>query len=569
MGRSKGESVLGLFDDYVVVDIETTGLNPRLDSIIEIGALRVKNGEIVDKFNTLMRPAYFNQVNNKTSDDVDYVSWQGKTGYFIDGFIISLTGITNKMLLTAPEPKTAIDDFFSFINNDDIIIGHNVNFDINFLYDAYDKFFHKDFDNNFLDTMKLSKHALKSLQNHRLEDLSNYFNIDYRNAHRALEDCIITNQCYCKLKDYICTNNIALPSPNSRINSTNSMSDEISTNEISDSDSVHDIWETWSGIHELSDQKKRLATAKKSDFTIISLDQTQGTATFSGSYGVYETTLKSCDCMDFSRRGKPCKHMYKLALECDLLSDSVKTESVSGVTAEAPEPAEKIIIPPTVSVKQLSYIDFGKSTGDVERFLNYSFFRVKGKDSYKIKRTFSEQEAVSSSERDGLIPPYSVIKMWPTPATKEQLEYMKSSGITIPDEINEDVANDIIARINGDDSIEAPEPWLVELATGLGKKFTSYIGRDGLMRSVFVGSGLRTSSALYAYAVKQNINGLPLGNMLTDPDRIKFYKFANNVIADKSLSKSLRGRDIYDFLKPKKGTKIYKAALAFLINDSI
>lgn len=216
MSRNKGNSILELLDDYVIVDIETTGLDPCYDQIIEIGALRVKDNKVVDKFNTLVQPSWFTIADDDVIEGIDYVSLNGKIGYFIDDFIINLTGITNEMLLTAPNTKTAISDFFSFINEKDIIVGHNVNFDINFIYDVYSELFNKEFKNDFLDTMRLSKCSLKDLEHHRLKDVSKFFNINYKNAHRAFTDCEITNQCYMLLKDYIIANNIALKKRNTK-----------------------------------------------------------------------------------------------------------------------------------------------------------------------------------------------------------------------------------------------------------------------------------------------------------------------------------------------------------------
>ncbi len=210
MDRNKGNSVLGLIDDYVVVDIETTGLDSRYNHIIEIGALRIKDNKVIDKFNTLVQPDGFIIEYDEPDENIDYISLNGKTGYFIDDFIIELTGITNKMLLTAPNTQTAISNFFSFINPNDTIIGHNINFDINFIYDVYLEYFNNEFKNNFLDTMRLSRHSLKHLAHHRLKDIAEFFKINYENAHRALADCEITNQCYQMLKDYIKKNNISI-----------------------------------------------------------------------------------------------------------------------------------------------------------------------------------------------------------------------------------------------------------------------------------------------------------------------------------------------------------------------
>ena len=109
----KGNSLLTSISDYVALDVETTGTDPRWDEIIQIGAARVRDGSITAQYETLVNP-----------------------GFEIDDYISELTGITNEMLSTAPTLNDVLPDVQNFIDKD-IIVGHNVNFDINFLYDAF------------------------------------------------------------------------------------------------------------------------------------------------------------------------------------------------------------------------------------------------------------------------------------------------------------------------------------------------------------------------------------------------------------------------------------------------
>ena len=87
--------VLSVSDDYVVVDIETTGLSPQYDEIIEIAAIKYKFGEKADVFSTLVKPEYK-----------------------INEYITELTGITNEMVETAPKISDCITDFKEFIGNE-------------------------------------------------------------------------------------------------------------------------------------------------------------------------------------------------------------------------------------------------------------------------------------------------------------------------------------------------------------------------------------------------------------------------------------------------------------------
>lgn len=177
--EQKGKSLLNIEKDYTIIDIETTGLDPEYDSIIEIGALKVRNNTIVDTFNTLIH-----------TDD------------YIPEFITELTGITNKMLKGAPKIDIVLTTFLDFIGSD-ILVGHNVNFDINFLYDACLKELNKYLTNNFIDTMRLSRRLNKELKHHRLYDLKCFYNIDVDKEHRALEDCTITYNIFLKIQEDI------------------------------------------------------------------------------------------------------------------------------------------------------------------------------------------------------------------------------------------------------------------------------------------------------------------------------------------------------------------------------
>lgn len=223
-------------------------------------------------------------------------------------------------------------------------------------------------------------------------------------------------------------------------------------------------------------------------------------------------------------------------------------------------------------IENLSRIDFGKPEGEPYRFLNYFKYEVKGKSesgkaTFKIKYACTEQSAISQAERDGLYPPFEIKILTPEPATERQIECLRKNNVSFPDEINKDVAHDMLSRTFGEDSEESPEPWLVELATSLEIPFTAYIGHESLLHSALMDSGIRNTAALYAYAVKQNLKGLEFGNMLKDKDVEKFYRFSDIVLADDSLIKSLQGRNTYDFLHPQKNAKIYKAALNYLVDN--
>lgn len=177
----KGKSLITFPDSYTIIDLETTGLSPSFDSIIEMSALKIRNGNVVDRFSSLT----------------------GADGYiYIDEFITSLTGITQEMIDNAPKINDVLPLYLDFIG-EDIIMGHNVHFDINFLYDASIQILNFPLKNNLVDTMRLSKNFYHGEPHHRLIDLAYRFRLDYTHAHRALSDCEITYKVYQNIKDDI------------------------------------------------------------------------------------------------------------------------------------------------------------------------------------------------------------------------------------------------------------------------------------------------------------------------------------------------------------------------------
>lgn len=186
--ENKGNNLTTIPDSYIVIDIETTGLDPYFDEIIEIGALKIENNHIVDSFNSLIKLPY-----------------NGKLSPFIE----KLTGISNEMLKDAPKIKEVLPKFLKYIGNS-ILIGHNVNFDINFLYDKINDKLKKTLSNNFVDLMRLSRKLFPELPNHKLITIAQYFNVSTKNHHRALEDCEITFQCLKHVSKYVHDNNLDL-----------------------------------------------------------------------------------------------------------------------------------------------------------------------------------------------------------------------------------------------------------------------------------------------------------------------------------------------------------------------
>ena len=158
---------------YIVLDIETTGLDPKTEKIIEIGAARVRCGRVEETFQTLVNPA------RKLEDR-----------------IVELTGITDDMLCGAPYIETVLPAFLEFVG-EDLLLGHSVRFDYSFLKRAAVNQ-NCSFEKKAVDTLKLARLCLPELPSRSLGALCEYYEIAHT-AHRALGDALATHALYQKL----------------------------------------------------------------------------------------------------------------------------------------------------------------------------------------------------------------------------------------------------------------------------------------------------------------------------------------------------------------------------------
>lgn len=158
----------------VTLDLETTGLEPENDSIIEIGAVRFTDRRIEDEWSTLIHP-----------------------GQRIPPFITQLTGITDRMVLNSPAINEVIGDLKNFIC-DSVVIGHNIQFDVSFLRK------HGILKNNRLfDTYEMAAVLLPSARRYNLHALTIELNVPFPPQHRALEDAHATRGVYLRLVELV------------------------------------------------------------------------------------------------------------------------------------------------------------------------------------------------------------------------------------------------------------------------------------------------------------------------------------------------------------------------------
>ncbi|MBM7854434.1 DNA polymerase-3 subunit alpha (Gram-positive type) [Desulfohalotomaculum tongense] len=154
--------------EFVVFDLETTGLHPRTDEIIEIGAVKMRGLEVVDNFSTMVRPSKP-----------------------IPSEIIKLTGITDDMVRDAPGAREALAEFRKFIGKA-VLVAHNASFDVGFIRIHLANQLNVVLDNPVLDTMTLARTLHPKLKNHKLNTLCKEFNVSLENHHRAVDDAAAT-----------------------------------------------------------------------------------------------------------------------------------------------------------------------------------------------------------------------------------------------------------------------------------------------------------------------------------------------------------------------------------------
>lgn len=173
MSTQKGTLINKYTPNYVIFDLETTGISPNHDEVIEISALKVKGGEVVDEFNTLVNP-----------------------GRKIPFGATKVNGITNAMVAEAPAFSHVLAEFLDFAEGL-VLVGHNIaRFDMKFIWRDAEQYFGEIPQNNYVDTLQVARKHLPKMEHHRLVDLAEHYGISSEGAHRALNDCYMNQKVY-------------------------------------------------------------------------------------------------------------------------------------------------------------------------------------------------------------------------------------------------------------------------------------------------------------------------------------------------------------------------------------
>jgi CRISPR-associated protein Cas2 len=164
---------------YTILDLETTGLNPNENEIIEVGMLKINHNEILDQYHVLLHP---NQAVSKQ--------------------IEKLTGITNETLrIEGKHINDVLSEIKNFIGKD-VLLGHNILFDIDFLNQAYLENAQSKMNNQYYDTMTMYNIILNGQRrSKKLADIASYYDISVNERHRSLADCYTIKAVYDVLKN--------------------------------------------------------------------------------------------------------------------------------------------------------------------------------------------------------------------------------------------------------------------------------------------------------------------------------------------------------------------------------
>lgn len=164
---------------YVVVDIETTGLDPEADEIVEIGALKVVDGVVQESMSQIVR------------------CQKG-----VPHSITRLTGISQEEVDEGCDLESAMEGFLRFIRLNPLVM-HNATFDMGFIDAALEQLEIESLENQCIDTYAIARSLDLGLKRFRLDDMCQFFGVEHGDLHRALPDCFATNDVFQKLVELV------------------------------------------------------------------------------------------------------------------------------------------------------------------------------------------------------------------------------------------------------------------------------------------------------------------------------------------------------------------------------
>ncbi len=175
----KGSEPRGFGEEFIVFDLETTGLSAQGERITEIGAVKIRGGQVVETFNTFVNPQRA-----------------------IPPKIVELTGITDEMVKDAPLEDEALALWQEFCPPNAVLVAHNADFDCGFMRAAFGRC-GKEFNHTYIDTVAVARSMFKGLKNHKLDTVAAYLKVGDFNHHRACDDADVLGRIFLRMMELL------------------------------------------------------------------------------------------------------------------------------------------------------------------------------------------------------------------------------------------------------------------------------------------------------------------------------------------------------------------------------
>ena len=319
--------------------------------------------------------------------------------------------------------------------------------------------------------------------------------------------------------------------------------------------SLQSIWDEWDeSVHHKKGQYTRFHKALCDEVTVVNR---RYPATVQGSTGaLYCTSLSTCSCPDFEKRGLPCKHIYRLALDRGIISKTFLMVPI------LPKEAFDQSDPPDAP-----YENYIKRT---VRGLDESIGKRKQYVLYIRNLSHIEEEA----RKRGLSPPYKIVETEEAAyvpkiedLSEAQIKILHDFELHAPDEALAYETHDIIDRVFQHNNLESPDLAIAQYADHMGCSFSLYVGENEMKRIVenFWKNNLKEASAFYVYSVYRMLYLRPLTDFSQLSNRDWFYNVADNMT--NQMLQYIHRQNYDGIMNPSSRSNAYKYSVSQIQNN--
>lgn len=334
-------------------------------------------------------------------------------------------------------------------------------------------------------------------------------------------------------------------------------------------------------IHDEKEQRTRYSRACSSDKKFVSIDRQNQTGEFVGSEGdLYYVTLNDCSCQDFKKRGKPCKHIYQLAMELGYKKEDAPIENCeqSKLKKWLKTPADKIgfaimlygVISIIITQSANNGTSFGQSLliGGIFVVIGLLVKKFGGKKKKEpvitssVKVTNADEE--QPSERYVFEPlPIDTSKYKHEAPTQKQLNYAAKLGIVVYPHMSKSDLSAVITKVEDNDMI-VPDIGLLQFAQENGESPSPYLGLNNALHIATYHLNDKEICSFYLYCLYCSGLGKAIENLNSSELKEKFVSLGAELSQDAKAVDAIRNRPSSDFAKPNKRTTAYTSAVEYL-----